>query len=47
MTMPEHCEMDREPYRGLPWGTAAAVVLAAWLASYVTILILRLGEGCK
>ena len=47
MTMPEHCEMDREPYRGLPWGTAAAVVLAAFILAAWVAFLLETREGCK
>jgi hypothetical protein len=42
-----NCEMDREPYSGLPWGMAAAVVLAAWLLAAWVACVIETVEGCK
>ena len=44
MTMPEHC--DPRPY-GLPWGTAAAVVLAAFVLAGWVVCVIETMEGCR
>ena len=42
-----NCEMDTEPYRGLPWGTAAAVVIGAYLLAGWVACVVEAVEGCK
>ena len=44
MTMPEHC--DPHPCR-LPWGTAAAVVLAAFVLAGWVAVVIKTVEGCR